>query len=112
MLDAREINHAISQLEYEESSYPSYRNLAALYIIRDHMQSKAEPVELEPIYEMPDYSESPAQTMDLYGDSDFLRAVAGKDPGAVWGIIDDLMDTLQVSFPRAYDGIMRKLGNL
>lgn len=107
MLDAHEIDHAIAQLEYEESSYPAYRNLAALYTIRDHMQRT-----MEPVYEPMEYSESPAPTMELYGDSDFLRAVAGKDPAAVWGIIDDLMDTLQVSFPRAYDGIMRKLGSL
>lgn len=107
MLDAREIDHAIAQLEYEESSYPSYRNLAALYTIRDHMQRA-----MEPVYESAEYSESPALTMELYGDSDFLHAVAGKDPAAVWGIIDDLMDTLQVSFPRAYDGIMRRLGAL
>ena len=107
MLDAREIDHAIAQIEYEESSYPNYRNLAALYIIRDHMKPEAEPV-----YEPVEYSESPVPTMELYGDSDFLRAVAGKDPAAVWGIIDDLMDTLQVSFPRAYDGIMRRLGSL
>ena len=43
--------------------------------------------------------------------SDFLRAVKGKEESA-WDIIDDLMDTLKVAYPRVYDSVMRKIGNL
>ena len=50
--------------------------------------------------------------METYGDSDFLQAVAGKDPAAVWEILDDLMDTLHVVNPRVYDGVMRKIWNI
>lgn len=103
MLDAREIDHAISQLEYQESSWPSYDKLASLYIIRDHMEA--------PSHGSVIYSEA-ASMMETYGDSDFLQAVAGKDPAAVWEILDDLMDTLHVVNPRVYDGVMRKIWNI
>lgn len=107
MLDAREIDHAIAQLEYEESSYPNYQKLSSLYIIRDHMQPKPEPV-----YEAVDYSAAPAPAMELYGDSDFLQAAAGKDPYEVWNIIDDLMDTLHTVNSRVYESVMRKINAL
>ena len=97
MLDAREIDHAISRLEYEESSYPNYRNLAALYIIRDRM-GKAE---------APSYSE--ATPPMVYGDSEFLQLISTKDIQEVIGIMDELMDALQVANPRVYNGVMRKI---
>ena len=53
-----------------------------------------------------------SETLGLYGDSDFLRAAAGKDPAAAWAVMDELMDTLRVVNPRAYDSVMRKLERL
>ena len=38
MLDEREINAAIAELEYKESSYSNYEKLASLYTIRNEMQ--------------------------------------------------------------------------
>ena len=49
------------------------------------------------------------ETLDQYGDSEFLMAVAGKNPAKVWAIIDDLTDALQVVNRRAYDNVIRKL---
>lgn len=46
--------------------------------------------------------------LDLYGDSDFLWAAAGKDPSAAWTVMDELMDTLCVVNPRAYKSVMWK----
>ncbi|WP_279280006.1 hypothetical protein [Pseudoflavonifractor sp. 524-17] len=40
-------------------------------------------------------------TLDQYGDSDFLRAVSGKPPSKAWMVMDELMDTLRVVNPRA-----------
>lgn len=105
----KEIEWAISELEGEETSKAGYILLAALHICRDHMLDQPEPQpqivaysEAEPILE----------TLSQYGDSDFLRAVAGKDPGAAWGVMDELMETLQVVNRRAYDSVMRKLDKL
>lgn len=52
------------------------------------------------------------ETLGLYGESDFLRAVAGIPASDAWAVMDELMDTLQVVNPRTYDSVMRKLGRI
>lgn len=110
MLDPKEIDIEIARLEYGESSYPAYQKLANLYTIRNQMQKQDPQVENRS-YEQA-YSATPAEMLigvGRYGDSEFLREVEGKDEEQVWGIIDDLMDTLQVANPRVYNGVMRKI---
>ena len=109
MLDPKEIDLEIARLEYGESSYPAYAKLATLYTIKNQM-NKQNPESRS--YEQA-YSAAPAAEMSVdvgrYGDSEFLREVEGKDQEQVWGIMDDLMDTLQVANPRVYNGVMRKI---
>lgn len=52
---------------------------------------------------------SGADTVGDYGESDFLHAVQGKDPAAMWAVMDELMETLKMVNPRVYDGVMRKI---
>ncbi len=47
--------------------------------------------------------------LDRCGDSDFLRAVQGKDTASAWGVMDNLMDTLKVVNQRVYESVMRKI---
>ena len=109
MLDKAEIRAAIARLEFEESSYSNYAKLANLYTIRDRMQEEERGVRY-----VNEYSGAPApvtvqsETIGDYGDSDFLRTIAGKDPARVWPIIDDLMDTLALANRRVYDSVMRR----
>ena len=112
MLDPKEIDIEIARLEYGESSYPAYAKLATLYTIKNQM-NKQDPENHS--YEQA-HSASPAAEMSVdvgrHGDSEFLREVEGKDREQVWGIMDDLMDTLQVANPRVYNGVMRKIRQL
>lgn len=106
----KELDWAIAELESQESSERRYILLAALYICRYQMLGNTQP---RPAIAA--YSEAPRQEMETlgqYGDSEFLRTVAGKTPEAVWGVIDELMETLQVINARAYESVMRKLGRL
>ena len=52
---------------------------------------------------------SGAESVGEYGESDFLQAVKGKDPAAVWAIMDELMDTLKMVNERVYNSFMRKI---
>lgn len=112
MLDKAEIRAAIARLEFEGSSYSNYAKLANLYTIRDKMQEEERGVRY-----VNEYSGAPApaavqtQAVGDYGDSDFLLAVAGKDPERAWKIIDELMDSLAVVNIRVYDSVMRKIKN-
>lgn len=102
----KEIEWAIHELEQEESSFPVYAKLANLYTVRKEMLGASVPE--HPML----YSEAAGpveEQLGQYGDSDFLRAIAGKDPAASWAVIDELMDTLQVVNKRAYDSVIRKL---
>lgn len=106
----KEIEWAISELEQEESSEKRYELLAALYTCRKEMLGLSAP---QP--QAAAYSGASGPVMDqlgLYGDSDFLRAVSGKDPSAVWNVLDELMKTLQVFNPRVHDSVMRKLNRI
>ena len=112
MLDKAEIRAAIAKLEFDESSYSNYAKLASLYVIRDKMQEE----------ERGDggryvgyYSGAPAPviaetaTVGEYGDSEFLLAVAGKDPAKAWTVIDELMDTLAMVNSKVYNSVMQKI---
>lgn len=112
MLDAKEIDIEIARLEYGESSYLAYQKLADLYIIRNQMERKKVP-EMDYSHA---YAAAPAPLdtpiIGEYGDSDFLRETAGKDPASVFAIVDDLMDTLHTVNRKVYDSVMRKIQNI
>lgn len=106
----KEIEWAIQELEGQESSEDGYALLAALYTCRNEMMGLSAP---QP--QMAAYSEAAGPAADRlgqYGDSDFLRAVAGKNSAEAWIVIDELMETLQVINQRIYDSTMRKLERL
>ncbi len=80
--------------------------------LRQNLQMQNMP---QPQPQISAYSEAstPAgETLGLYGESDFLRAVAGIPAPDAWAVMDELMDTLQVVNPRTYDSVMRKLGRI
>lgn len=110
MLDAKEIDIEIARLEYGESSYPAYAKLADLYIIRNQMNAPSVPDAYDA-----GFSAAPAEDSAVvgnFGDSDFLQAARGKDCAAVFSVMDELMDTLRVTAPRVYTGVMRKISAL
>lgn len=114
MLDEAEIRKEIARLEYEESSYPNYAKLANLYVIRDKMQGAENARDKFVGY----YSGAPAPvtaelaTVGEYGDSEFLLAVAGKDPAKAWTVVDELMDTLSLVNRKVYDSVLRKIKSM
>lgn len=99
MIDRREIERTIDELERAETTFPVCAKLADLYVIRG---------ELEAMEFGRGYS-SAAGPVANYGDSDFLRSVAGKDQGRAWLVMDELMDTLNVANPKIYNSVMQKL---
>lgn len=103
----KELEWAISELEKEESSFAVYAKLASLYTVRKEMLGLSAPQPQAAAYSETGIPVS--ETLGRYGDSEFLRAVDGKDPKKVWSIIDDLMDALQVVNRRAYDNVIHRL---
>ena len=77
--------------------------LAAFYTIRREMFGEEKEV---------GYSYAPApvrNTIVFNSDSEFARAIDGKDVDEVLPVFDELMDALQVIQPRLYSAVMMKL---
>lgn len=108
MLDEREINAWIARLEAEDSSWNVYERLAILYAIRGRNDQR----DISPSPVMYSAAAVPADKVAQYGDTDFLRAVAGKSPDKLWPIMDELMDSLAITNRRIYDNVMRKIDRI
>lgn len=104
----REIEWAICELEKEESSFQVYAKLADLYAVRNEMLGHSQPQTASYL----DIGNPASGPLDQYGKSEFLCAIAGRDPADIWPIMDELMETLHVVNPRAYDSVMRKIDRL
>ena len=82
------IEQEIKALESRSIDYSTAEKLAWLYIVRDHLK------------------------LSVSGDTDFLKAVQGKDINTVLSVVDELMTILQAVQPGLYDGVMRKLNQI
>lgn len=106
-----ELKAWISRLECDESSWANYEKLAVLYAIRDG-QTGAMELDALPTAPVARYSSAAAPAVGSYGDSDFLKAVEGKDPARAWAIMDELMETLHVVNERVYNSVLQKVKKL
>ncbi len=109
-LTEKEVSAEIAIREANPLNRASLNDLAALYIVRDHMDGS------QPRYDA-GYSRAaeplpPPETAGEYGRSDFLRAIAGKDLERLWLIVDELMDSLQAVNEKVYNGVMRKINSI
>ena len=97
MISIEQLNGEISMLEDEVPTHVIMQKLANLYIIRDHIavgQNKIE--QKEELY-------------TTYGDSDFLKAISGKNLRNVMLKIDELMTTLYVINPKLYKNVIDEM---
>lgn len=122
MITEKDLQEAIAECQGQRNPNANTAiKLAAFLTIQREMFGGAEPVSAS--YKLPAYSyaappdtpetnliqsgESPA--VGDYGDSDFLRSVAGKNPATMWAVMDELMDTLKMVNERVYNSVMRKI---
>lgn len=83
--------------------------LAAFITIRDCLYPQDD--------EYPIYSESSGpndlpsvkSTVDYNGKNEFFAMANGMELDKIWGIVDELLDTIKVINPRLFAGVMRKL---
>ena len=111
MITEKDLQEAIAECQGDRN--PDSRTcikLAAFYIIKDHLFPEGEKVRAD----MPSYSFAPPPeeietAIDYSSDSEFGKAVEGRQASEVWPLIDELVTTIQVIMPRIYDSFMRKL---
>ena len=105
MITEKDLLEAIEECEKEPITATKIAKLADFYTIYNNLFGA--PVN--------DYGYSyaaekePEIIIDIDGDSEFFRAINGKDPYNVWHVINELMDTIKIINPRLYDGVIRRL---
>lgn len=115
MITEHDLMEAIAECQGERNpNANTCIKLAAFYTIRNELFGKPEqlPVVAENATGY-SYAAAPAEpvenSIDYYSDTDFGRAIDGRDPADIWPIIDELVSTIQVIQPRLYDTFMRRL---
>lgn len=116
MLEIKDIDNAIAEIKAKNPNMQECIRLSHLYTLRDHMlKEEGYYQDTQPM--MYSSASAPMQTfqpapISVDPSSEFLQAVDGKDPVDVFNIIDDLMDTIRVTAPRAYNHVMRRVRDL
>lgn len=101
MFSKNEILDAIDDLEEAPATYQNAEKLATFYSLYDHLFVTKEPMNrIESIQEV---------IIGKYGDSEFMRTIEGKKAEAVWSVMDELLQTIQMLQPRLYNATIEKL---
>ena len=105
MITETDLNTAIAECQGKRNpDAKTCMMLAAFYTIRREMFGEEK--EAEPSYS---FAPAPVAVIETDRDSDFARAVDGKEQERVIPVLDELMQTLSVIQPKLYDAVMSKL---
>lgn len=116
MITEKDLQEAIAECQGQRNPNASVCiKLAAFLTIQRELYGNTEPIQNEPITPRYSYAAEPQErvetTIDYYSDTEFAKAIDGKQASEIWPIIDELMEVLRVTTPRLYSGVMRKIQN-
>lgn len=107
MITEHDLNAAIAEcIGQREPNANTCIKLAAFYTIKHELFPDAE--QDAPVYS---YAPAPVETTTAHinSDSEFAQAVEGLPLDDVWGIVDELVETVKVLQPRVYAAVLRKI---
>lgn len=102
MIKKQELESAISQLEQLPPTLSNCEKLATYYTIYDHNFGEQPQT----------FFSSQSSDVNIYGDNPVVHAVNGKDQVKVWGVIQELMEAIQVLAPNLYEATIEKLNKI
>ena len=119
MITEKDLQEAIAECEGERKPNSSTCiKLAAFYTIRDHLYGDEGKDNADTdAGDRRMYSYAPSivppqgqeQVCDIDSDTEFADAIRGMNVCDVLNIIDELMSALQITSPRLYAGVMRRV---
>lgn len=107
MITERDLQEAIAEcLGKRNPDASTCIKLAAFYTIRQELF----PASTEPLPQSYSYASGPdrEEIVSVDSDSEFARAVNGMKLEEVWPVMDELMETLKVIYPRLYNAVLAK----
>ena len=109
MIYEKDLDESIARYQGEVNpSIETCRKLAACLIVKRELFGEPERLP-EPGYS---YAAAPVPVdthITYTSDTEFSRAIDGKDPSDVWPILDELMAAVQIQLPRLYDNVIGRL---
>lgn len=121
MITLQDLNSAIAECQGERNpNANTCIKLAAFYTIRQEMFGGEAKPEAAPVLSGystqaapgPAAQEQAETTIDFDSGSEFSRAIDGRDAYSVWTIMDELMEVLNATNPRLFNGVMRKIHDI
>lgn len=106
MITERELLRAIDECQQEPITSSKRGTLADLFIIYDHLFG--EPIQTGYSYD----NKIEKTTIEINGDTEFLKAVNGKPSDKVWAILDEIMEVIKTLHPKMYDKAIDKISDL
>ena len=109
MITENQLNEAIAEMNGQR--HPNAETcikLASYYTIKNELFPKNKP-QIDPEYSFDAPPVTNNNTIDYYSDTDFGRAVSGRDVNEIMQLLDDTMSALYVVNPPLYNRIMRDL---
>lgn len=111
MITEQDLKQAIAECQGERNpNANTCIKLAAYYTIYEQMYGRKTE---HPSFTGYSTALAPIQAQINYvGDSDFAKVMSGKDTNDIMPILDELMSTLQILYPRLYDSAMAKIESI
>ena len=100
MITEKELLEAIDTCHRVQN--PTCAKLASYYTILDHMKGS----ENETSYS---YANKPTGVVIHDSKSEFFGLINGRPVDDVWDVLDEIMAVIQVTYPRLYKAIIRRL---
>ncbi len=98
MITERDLLEAIEECEAEPPSFTSIKKLANLYVVYDHLYGTPKP--------------RVGSIILTKEDGEFWDSVNGKDINKVLAVMAELMESLEVLYPKVYQSVIKKIKEL
>lgn len=110
-MDIVEINEHIRKLKCEETNWQSVEKLAALCTVRNEL-SEAESRENRPSPQPEQVRQIEYSTRPQEPQSEFVEAASAVPFSGLMEVLDRHMNAIKIAYPKEYELVMKKIGNL
>ena len=107
-MDIDEINTHIHKLKCGSTDWQSVEKLAALCTVRDELEEKQAPAEMQ-TQALPPTSYQASYSTAAEPQSDFVAAASAVPFSGLMQVLDEHMNAIKLVYPKEYELVMRKI---
>lgn len=103
MINRTDLLQEIKECQKTPLTEKQFTRLANCFIVYDHLYAPEAPQGI---------NVKEVEIISTDRSSDFLAAIDGKDPGKVYDLLDELVQTVGALYPNLYDSLMRRISDI